>query len=145
MFFLCSCFVPSSLRHSFLPLSLPLSLPPPLRLLRAKGGSHSPNCKGGTPFTKINQSAKGGPHSPKWEGGIPIHQPGKGDPIHHSGKGGGNPIHQNSPKGKGGTPFTKLQRRNPIHKNSPKCKGGTPFTKVQMVNGVPPFLFGEFW
>ena len=41
---------------------------------------NSPKCKGGTPLTKIHQSAKGGPYSPKFT------KVQRGDPIHQNSK-----------------------------------------------------------
>ena len=77
-----------------------------------------------------------------------------GEPIRQRAK--GNPIHQTSPKSKGGSPFRKCKKYDPIHHsakvvpihpNSPKCnggpysskgKGGTPFAKIyQSLKGGP--------
>ena len=116
-----------------------------------KGEHYSPKWKGGTPFTKIHQSAKGSTPLTKVQREDPIHQSAKGDPIQESEKGG-----PHSPKCKTGTPYTKMQWGNlirhrakrggggathsPKSKGDPftKVKGWTPFTNIhQRAKGVP--------
>ena len=91
-----------------------------------KGEHYSPKWKGGTPFTKIHQSAKGSTPLTKVQREDPIHQSAKGDPIQESEKGG-----PHSPKCKTGTPYTKMQWGNLIRHRAKRGGGGDPFTKEQ--------------